>query len=127
MYRVEVMIRAAQRACRPRSFASCQVRPRQATCPAARDAPVHAAHIQCARSAHAVRMCSAHAMQCSSRGAPSSATVDAGMPKPRRKVSQKVVYTMARSKVSEERERSFLRPWSALGVGVGVGPGQGQG
>eukprot|EP00964_Phaeocystis_antarctica_P164988 scaffold144146_cov60-Phaeocystis_antarctica.AAC.1 len=30
---------------------------------------------------------------------------------------------MARSKVSEERERSFLRPWIALGVGVGVGPG----
>ena len=66
----------------------------------------------CACSAHTVRMQCAHAvrMQCSSRGAPSSATVDAGMPKPRRKVSQKVVYTMARSKVSEERERSFLRP-----------------
>ena len=81
----------------------------------------HAVRMQCACSAHAVRM------QCSSRGAPSSATVDAGMPKPRRKVSQKVVYTMARSKVSEERERSFLRPWSALGVGVGVGPGLGLG
>jgi hypothetical protein len=58
-------------------------------------------------SAHAVRV------QYTLMGAPSSATVDAGMPKPRRKVSQKVVYTMARSSVSEERESSFLRPWSA--------------
>eukprot|EP00964_Phaeocystis_antarctica_P141908 scaffold107042_cov102-Phaeocystis_antarctica.AAC.2 len=69
MYRVEDMIWAAQRACRPRSFASCQVRPRQATCPAARNAPVHA---QRTYSAHAVRMQCACAvrMQCSAhRGA----------------------------------------------------------
>mmetsp|Transcript_39497 Transcript_39497/g.104246 ORF Transcript_39497/g.104246 Transcript_39497/m.104246 type:complete len:299 (-) Transcript_39497:279-1175(-) len=42
--------------------------------------------------------------------APSSTTADAGMPKPRRKVSQNVVYTIDSSSVSDAREVSFLRP-----------------